>query len=272
MGKYIDLLIIEFLKFRKNSVIIVLSALFILFFPFIILTGKRIFSHLPPPFPSSVTFYEFPTVWDYQGYVGNWLVCFFLGFMMIYIITSEISNRTMRQSIINGQTRKDYWIGKILVMLAISIIATLLYFISCIMLGVTHTDGYEISIIWDNNFANIRFFLMCIGYLSFAMFLAYLIRKGTLTILIYFAYVLFVEIILRAIHLNYFKHRSVLFYPMNVVEDLMPNPFFRIPDFVSKDQFDFKILLSYNEAMLVSVIYISIFIYLGWYRFMKKDI
>jgi ABC-type transport system involved in multi-copper enzyme maturation permease subunit len=270
--KYIGLLEIEYLKFRKNSVIVVLSILFVIFFPFIILSGKELLSHFPPPFPSSTVLYEFPTVWDYQGYVGNWMVSILLGFFMIYTITSEVSNRTLRQSIINGQTRFDYWISKVLVMVSLSIFATIVYGLSCIILGLIHTDGYDFAIIWDNNFAMIRFFLMSMGYLSMAMLFALWIRKGTLTILVYFSYIMFIELIFRGIHLNYFRNRSVLFYPQNIIEDLMPNPLLRIPDFLSKDQLGFKILLSYNEAIFITLGLISLFIYLSWVRFVRKDV
>ncbi|MFN8318515.1 MAG: ABC transporter permease subunit [Saprospiraceae bacterium] len=266
------LLKLEWLKFRKNSVVIALSAIFVALFPLIILTGKKVFANVPPPMPGSITFYEFPTVWDYQGYVGNWFVSFCLGFMMVYMITSEVSNRTQRQSIINGLTRKEYWMSKISVLLSLSFVATLMYVVSSILLGLIHTDGYDFEIIWDNNFAIPRFFMMCLGYLSFAFFVAVWIRKGTLAILVYFSYIMFIEPVIRAIHLYYFNNRSTLFYPMNVVEDLMPNPFFKLPDVWLEKEWGFKILLSHTEALGFSALYIALFISLSWWIFMKKDI
>jgi ABC-type transport system involved in multi-copper enzyme maturation permease subunit len=133
-----------------------LSAIFVALFPLIILTGKKVFANVPPPMPGSITFYEFPTVWDYQGYVGNWFVSFCLGFMMVYMITSEVSNRTQRQSIINGLTRKEYWLSKITVLVSLSVVATLIYVISSLLLGIIHTDGYT----------NVRSFLYFIGSYS----------------------------------------------------------------------------------------------------------
>ena len=267
-----ELITLEWLKFRKNSVVIVLSALFVGLFPFIILTGKKVFNNVPPPLPSSIVFYEFPTVWDYQGYAGNWLVSFCLGFMMVYMVTSEVSNRTQRQAIINGMTRKEYWFSKLSVLIFMALVATAMYVVSSIVLGVTHTEGYDFEIIWDNNNAIIRFFEMCLGYLSFAFFIAIWIRKGTLAILTYFSYIMFLEPIIRAIHLNYFRNRSSLFYPMNVIEDLMPNPFFKLPDVWIEKEWGFKILLSHTEALGGSIFFIAIFMSLSWWLFMKRDI
>lgn len=265
------LLYLEWLKFRKNNVVLAIIALFTLLFPFIILTGKRVFSNVPPPIPGSITFYEFPTVWDYQGYVGNWLVSILLGFLVVYMVTFEFSNKTQRQSIINGITRKEYWLAKLLVIAAISAGATILYTISSLVLGFVHTEGYDFEIIWDNNFAIIRFLLMCMAYLSFALLVAMLVRKGTLAILVYFSYLMFLEPIIRVIHLYYFQSRAMLFFPMNVIEDLMPNPFFKLPDVWIEKEWGFKALLSHYEAAGVSLVYTAIFIALSWYLFRKRD-
>jgi ABC-2 type transport system permease protein len=139
-------------------------------------------------------------------------------------------------------------------------------------LGVIHTDGYDFEILWDNNNAIIRFFVMCLGYLSFAFFIATWVRKGTLAILTYFSYIMFLEPIIRAIHLNYFRNRSSLFYPMNVIEDLMPNPFFKLPDVWIEKEWGFKILLSQTEALGFSMLFIALFVSMSWWLFMKRDI
>jgi ABC-2 type transport system permease protein len=268
----IELLNIEFYKFRKNSVAIVLSILFVLFLPFILLTVKDTFKNIPPPFPSSSVFYEFPTVWDYQGYVGNWLVSFLLGFMMIYFVTSEISNKTMRQCIINGWTRHQYWMSKFFVMLTLALVATMLYFISTLCIGIVHTADVDLELLLDNNGAVLRFFIMSLGYLSFAFLIATWIRKGILAILIYFCYILFLEQILRGVHLYYFKNKSVLYYPINIIEDLMPNPMFRAPDnWLSKD-IGFKILLPYWQSGLLTILLTALFLGLSYRIVTKRDL
>ena len=121
MEKIKHLLGIEYLKFKKSSILNLLLLLYAFIFPLVIFSAKRMI----PDFPDSVPFtldiiYEFPTVWDYQGYIGTWLIFIFLGFIPIQIITSEFSHKTMRQSIINGMTRKDFFLSKVLSIIAIS--------------------------------------------------------------------------------------------------------------------------------------------------------
>jgi ABC-2 type transport system permease protein len=268
----LEILKIEFYKFRKNSVIFVLSLLFVLITPFIILTAKDVFKSIPPPFPSSKLFYEFPTIWDYQGYVGNWMVSFLLGFMMIYFISSEVSNKTMRQCIINGWTRQQYWFSKFYLLLFMAVTATVIYALSTVIIGIINTEDIDFELIMDNNYATLRFFIMSVGYLSLAFFIALLVRKGILAILLYFSYVMFIEQIIRGVHLYYFKNKSVLYYPVNIIEDLMPNPIFRAPDnWLSKDV-GFKILIPYFEAGLLTIGLSLFFLYMSYNIVIKKDL
>ncbi|MFM2393722.1 MAG: hypothetical protein RLZZ546_1704 [Bacteroidota bacterium] len=263
---------IEFLKFRKNNVILVLTAIFVFVFPWSILLFKDIFKNATPPFPSTSAVYEFPTVWDYNGYAGSWFVCFCLGFVMLYVITSEVGNKTMRQSIINGLTKKEYFISKLLTLLNLSLVSTIVYALSTLALGLYHTSDVDFDLLFDTNYAPFKFFLMNVGYLSLALFFGFLVRRGTLALLTYFSYVLFLEMILRMIHLYYFKTRAIIFYPANVFEDLMPNPMFKGPDVFFAKEWGFKPLLSSNEAILVSILYIIIFVSSAWWLFKNKDV
>lgn len=272
MTQLIDLLQLEYKKFKTNNLVRLLIFVYLLFSPFVIFFGKDLLKDAPPPLPNSKIFYEFPTVWDYQGYVGNWLVPFCLGFLVIYFFTSEVSNKTLRQNILTGMTKKEIFISKLLGILVMSVAATILFALSTIVIGMVHTDGFDLELIFDNNWASFRFFLLCLGYMSFAYMVAILIRKGMLAILFYFLYIMILEPIIMTIHVYYFTNSSRNYYPMNSFEDLMPLPLFKIPDFFSKKEWDFSLLLSPNTAILMSVLYITIFLSVAYYSFQKRDI
>lgn len=272
MKNIIKLLGIEWLKFKNNLVLRSVIAIFTLGFPFIILLGKRILGDAPPPIPSSIALYEFPTVWDYQGYVGNWFVSILLGFLVIYLFTSEVSNKTMRQNIITGLTRKEYFLGKFSTVVVLSLYATIIYYVSCIVLGVIHTDVYDLELIFDNNYAGFRFFLMSMGYLTFALLVSNLVRRGILSILVYIFYMMAVEVIARLIIIFKLQSRVANFAPLNAIEDLMPNPYLKIPALAMLKQFNFDFLLSYTEAIVSSLIYLTLFIWGSWSLFKRKDL
>ena len=292
-SKVVQLLTLEYLKFKSNAVITMLIILFVALFPFIILAAKDMFSNVPPPLPSSAVFFEFPTVWDYQGYVGNWMLYLFVGFIGIFLVTNEVSYRTLRQNIITGLTRTEYFFGKLLTIILIALCTTLLYMISTIVIGLIHTSGVDLELIFDNNYASSRFFLMSMGYLSFGMLLGFVIRKSGLATFIYLSYILFIEAIIKWSAFSFLNSDTIKsamksdtmpekisfsniinYLPMNVIEDLHPNPWLRLPDNFMKvsKEVDFDILVPTYMAVIMSIIYILLFIFLAYRSFIKRDI
>ncbi|HMP31954.1 MAG TPA: hypothetical protein PKD85_20285, partial [Saprospiraceae bacterium] len=218
-------------KYRYHNLSKIIVGLFTILFCFIILYAKEVVPNVSPPLPAVMTFFEFPTVWDYQGHIGNWLVCIFMGFLVIQQGCQEYSYKTVRQSIINGWTKQDYFTSKLLLIVLYATYATIIYTLTSLIYGLLHTSDIDLEIIFDNNYAILRFWLMSFGYMSFANLLVFLIRRSGLTTIVYFGYVFIFEFLVRMLHLYYFKHRSILFYPINSIEDIMPNPLFKLPDF-----------------------------------------
>jgi ABC-type transport system involved in multi-copper enzyme maturation permease subunit len=268
------LLILEWKKFKGNAVVQLLVAMFLLLMPSIIFFGKEI-TNLPAMLPNNSIFFNFPTVWEYQGYVGNWLVFFFLGFIAVFMVTSEVANKTMRQSIIIGMTRKQFFLGKLSAITVLALLATLVYTISTFLIGAFHAESFSFADAMDNNWAIGRFFLMSMGYLGFGLMLGFVIRNSGIATLLYISYVMFIELILRW-WLHYYvmdiQNNSVNYYPMNAVEDLMPNPFYKYAELLPRQDLDFNFLLTLEQATVTSAIYLVIFIGLAWWHFKTKDI
>ncbi|MDG2448897.1 MAG: ABC transporter permease subunit [Saprospiraceae bacterium] len=272
--KYYNLLVTEWLKFRKNAVVSLLGIMFLVFMPTSIFIGKE-FKNVPPPLPNNSIFFEFPSMWSYLGYVGNWLVFFFIGLMVIYMITSEVGYKTMRQNIISGYTRHDFYMSKMTSTIVLCLFVTFMYAVIGLGIGLWHTEGADLAYAFDNNLAIPRFFLMSLGYCSIGFFIAFLLRRSGIAVMFYLSYVILVEIILRwGVHgkMMGFKNSSINYYPANSFEDLMPNPLFRYAEAIPMDDLDFDFLLTYGQAAISSVIYISIFFGLSYFMFLKRDI
>ncbi|MEE9440244.1 MAG: ABC transporter permease [Saprospiraceae bacterium] len=269
---YISLFKTEIKKFKNNSTVVLLFTVFSLLMPFVILLGKSILKKDSGPLPSSQILYEFPTVWDYQGYVGNWLVFFFLGFMVLHMYNSEISYKTMRQNIIAGYTKWEYYIGKVVGVLLLSIYATLIYTISSSIMGMISTPGFDMDLMIDSNYAPLRFFLMTLGYLSFAFLVATIFKKGGLSMFFYFSYALILESILRYGYLYFVKHQSANYFPLNAIEDNMTFPLIRSSNDFFNTNYDFELVNSFVIAGGLSLFYTIVFFVLAWYRIKKTDI
>jgi hypothetical protein len=262
------LLLLEWKKLRNLTAFRIFILFYVVLLPAILLTGKTI-KELPPPVLTNEVFFIFPTVWEYLGYIGNWLCFFFFGFLAILMVTTEYSNKTMRQNIITGLSRKQYYFSKVYFILLLSLFATLYYVVCALVIGISNTETIYWHKVWQHADYIPRYFLMCSGYMLFGMLLGFLIKRTGITIFLYLSYIMFVELILRwGVHFQLFKHRSMHFYPMNAVEDLVPAPFTEVAEeFINQN--GFSLFLNAGEAATATIIYSSIFVLLG-YRIIRK--
>jgi ABC-type transport system involved in multi-copper enzyme maturation permease subunit len=264
------LVLLEWKKFSRNTVMILLIGLYTLLMPFGIFVLEN--WEGGPGMPSKDVFFTFPQIWEYQGYSGSWFSFLFLGFIGVLLITTEVGQKTMRQNIITGITRTEFYLGKLYVMILVALYATVIYILSTILIGSLYPETIDFSNFMEgHNGSAPRYFLMTFAYLSFGLFLGLILRKSGLAIFIYLAYIIFLEPMLRwGVHREIFDHRSMNFYPMNAIEDLMPNPLFRFVESF-QNMTDFNILLTYREATVVTLISVGVFLFLAYRSLVRRD-
>lgn len=274
----LQLLKTEIKKFKSNSTITLLVVFFTLLMPFVILTLKGIFKDATGPIKAISEIYDLPMIWDYQGYAGSWLVFFFLGFMVLQMFTNEVSQRTMRQNIIFGYTKKEFFTAKVIVIICLSIFATLLYAISSAVIGMIHTPGFDFELLMDNNWAILRFFISTLGTLFFALLVAVVFRRGGLSMFIYFAYPLILEPIMRGLVIyGLIKSGNpswtlMNYFPMNTIEDLMTFPLIRTSSEFLNVHENMTLVHSYPIAIGMGITYSVLFLFLAWRSFKNSDI
>lgn len=261
---------LEIKKVKNYRPLLVMAILYVIALPTSLLATKGL-PEEASMFFGSQGFYTFPNVWKYLGYIGNWLGFFFLGFTGVLSVTSEFGNKTLRQNIITGLSRKDYYFAKVTFALAIALAVSIYYFVCGSLIGIFHADPFYFDVYTQELGYVPRYFLMSFSYLALGLFLGTLIRRTGFAIFVFLAYGVFVEQILRGIHLYYLKSRTVLFYPINAVEDLTPIPF---PDAANDmvRQMDFYPFLYYPEAIITTLIYTSLFLFGTYSLLMKRDL
>jgi len=208
-----------------------------------------------------------------MAFSGNWLGFFFLGFLALFIVTSEISYKTLRQNIITGLTRKQYFLGKIYTILIISLISTIYYVIVTTIIGYLHTTNMATTTLISDKLIIFRFFLASMGYMSFGLFIGFIVKKSSLATLLYMVYILFLEMIIKwQILYKISPTKWTNFLPMNVIEDLTPNPAYQYADFIAQKELTFDFVLSSNESTIAAIIYILLFLGATFYFFNKRDL
>jgi ABC-2 type transport system permease protein len=268
----IHLLKLEWKKLSPNRSFRVTIGMYIVLLPLLYLTVKSSMK------PGGVTaelaiiesFYQFPNIWETMSYWASWLTFFLLVYLSVWIITSEINYKTMRQNLITGMNRREYLLGKILLMAALAVFATIYMagitlFFGCMSGGYGKPFTEEAGAIW-------RFFLQNMFYMSFAFMLGIILKRSGLTMIIFFAYVLIVERIIRyLVFSNLIDNlKGGSYFPASAAWDVVP--FYvakRLPSLV--DDFN-DIILPYNLASLLTVGYSLLFLGIAYKVFMSRDL
>lgn len=145
----------------------------------------------PIPIPE-FSLYAFPYIWHNLTYIAG-LFKFLLAFTVILFVCNEFSYRTVRQHIITGMSRGQFFLSKLISTTALSFYAALIVFMTGLILGIMHTDGSETVDFTGKLFFLAVYFLEVFAYLSFAGMIAFLAKKTGIAVIIFVVYAFIAE-------------------------------------------------------------------------------
>ena len=219
------LLSIEWLKLKKYRTFWVLLGLFVLLLPlwvYMIASGMLVLGGGGKGAPNLFgNAYSFPAVWSSLGFWGSIFV-FFLSILIIIITTNEYTFRTNRQNVIDGFTRTQFFHAKVLLVIVLSIFVTAYFFLLGTLFG-RHFSGSFDGMFTDTS--NVfYFFVLCLDYMGFALFLSFAIKKSGMATGLFLLYCMIIESILKfAINHLLDTHYGDLL-PLQCSDELLPFP------------------------------------------------
>ncbi len=149
----------------------------------------------PIPIPN-LSIYTFPLVWHNITYLAGFLKPL-LAFIVILLITNEYSFRTIRQHLINGLSRTEWFLSKVLFIGALSLFSVILVLLSGLILGLLHSKEAVISDVFGNLEFFGAYFIELLGISSFALVLSVLLKRSGLTIVGFSVYYIIIEPLIR---------------------------------------------------------------------------
>ena len=200
----IKLLTIEFKKVLNYKTFWILIGLYFVFLALGIFMAEYILNNmvddvnkrLPLPLPH-VRIYFFPDIWQNLTYFASIRYVFILpAIVVIILITNEFTNKTIRQNIINGMSKKDFLVSKLQFIFVLSILITLVMFLVIVILGVSHSDAQGMALFWNKFSFIFAFFIQILTFLIFAFFTGFMLRNTGLSVALFTLYSLFIEPIL----------------------------------------------------------------------------
>lgn len=179
-----------------------------------------------------IPFYDFPDVWQNIAWIATFFKIF-LAFIVIISVNTEITNKTLRQGIIDGMSKKGWLQAKLLLIGSLSVGATVLLFLSGLIMGLiySHPDGYPL-ILHDTEFL-FAYTLEVFTYLSFALLVSLIVRRTGLVMVGLMMYTfafepfLFIFLTFPPDELNLPEWTKALppFFPIRALNNLIRVPF-----------------------------------------------
>lgn len=277
------LLTIEYYKLKHNKTSRVLILGYFILLSAIALLASIKFNLFGAEFRlADQGIFNFPYIWHFNTYIAA-ILKFFLAVVIVSMTANEYSNRTLKQNLIDGLSKKEFILSKFITVIVFSAISTLFIFIVSLLLGLSFSDFNEFSIVTQDLEYLFAFFLKLVGFFSFCLFLGILIKRSAFAIgFLLFWY--FIEGIIQLITL-YFENKHnieglrssvVQFLPLESMSNLIEQPFTRLNVIQSaanqlQTDIGFDYAVHWYEVAIVSV-WIFIFIYSSYALLKKRDL
>jgi len=272
------LLNIEFHKLKHNTASKVLSIIYFALLTSIALIAAIKFDIGPIKFHlADQGIFNFPYIWHFNTYVAA-LLKFFLLLVIVSMMANEYSNKTLKQNLIDGLSKKEFILSKFYTVVVFAAVSTLFVFIVSLLLGLVYSDYDEFSIITSDLEYLGAFFVKLVGFFSFGLFLGILVKRSAFAV-----GALFVWLIIEGFSKGflYWKLRDYVdeimqFFPLEAMANLIKEPFTRlgavrsVASQIGEDLTkDFSVQIT--DVLIVST-WTFIFIYLSFVLLKKRDL
>jgi ABC-2 type transport system permease protein len=262
------LLGIEWLKIKRYRTFWVLGGLFLLLLPLLNYEIANGFMKIGNSGKNGINIlssaYSFPQVWGNLGFWGSYFIIF-LAILVIILTTNEYSFRTNRQNVIDGWSRLQFFHAKILLVVALSVIATLYLFLLGLLFGGI-TSG-SLGSVFDEFCQVGYFFLLSLDYLGFALLIAIWIKRSGLAIGLFLLYSMMIETMAVKIINHYIDMPYGNLMPLQASDELLPFPLLQI----AKGLIPMGGTLSMTTYVFTAMAWCAVYYLAGRIILMKRD-
>lgn len=279
----IRLLKLEYLKNLNYKPFKIFALLYFIVLIFLLLVGLMDFELFGQTINlKEQGMYDFPGVWNFTTYIVG-LLKIFLGCIIVFSICQEFSNRMFKQNLIDGLSREEFIISKLLTILGFTTISTFLVFIVALLLGKTYSTAQGIDLVFKEVYFIFNYFLKLLTFFCFLMFLSILFRKSIFVFLTFFMF-WFVEGILSGVEkfvlirniadkekgkTLFTQHYITDYLPLESMSRLIPSPLIRTK-LAKLLGAEYKFIYPW-ESVIACLIWCSIFIFGSYWILKKKD-
>tara|TARA_R110002094_G_scaffold136598_1_gene128331 strand:+ start:1335 stop:2180 length:846 start_codon:yes stop_codon:yes gene_type:complete len=278
------LLNIEFHKLKHNKASKVLSIIYFGLLTSIALIAAIKFDIGPIKFHlADQGIFNFPYIWHFNTYMAS-IFKFFLLLVIVSMMANEYSNKTLKQNLIDGLSKKEFILSKFYTVIVFALISTVFVFITSFILGLFYSDYNELAIIFSDLEYLLAFFIKLVGFFSFGLFFGILIKRSAFAVGAMVVWLIAESMFKGYLFYSFrnddstFEHvNSVMrFLPLEAMSNLIKEPFTRLGAVKSVanqigEQITKDFSVQFTDIIIVSV-WTAIFIYLSYALLKKRDL
>lgn len=252
--------VLIFISFILPFTVLILSSIKINFFGFFTLELGEL------------GIFNFPIIWHITTFFASYFKLFF-AIVVVSMIGNEYSNKTIKQNLIDGLSKKEFILSKFYTIIFFSLLATVLIGVGSFLIGLYYSSYTEVSLIFRETEFLFAYFLKLVGFFSLCLFFGMLVKRSAFALAFLFILYIF-EWMVFGIFTKFstmdmaWKVKS--FLPLESMYKLIDQPFQR----VVMTKYPDKIDMSYDYAVhwyeiIIVMGWIAIFVFLS-YRLLKK--
>lgn len=222
--------------------------------------------------------FNFPYIWHFNTFIAAFFKLF-LAIVIVSMMANEYSNKTIKQNLIDGLSKKEFVLSKFLTVIGFSAISTAFIFVVSLILGLAYSDFNELSIIFSDLEFLLAFFIKLIGFFAFCLFLGMLVKRSAFALgfLILWQFIEgMIYLILRWKIDEHFASNVLSFLPLNAMSNLIKEPFTRlgavqsVAKQIGEDvSYDFGV--HWYEVLIV-LAWTAIFVYWSYVLLKRRDL
>ena len=224
--------------------------------------------------------FNFPYIWHFNSYIAA-ILKLFLAIVIVSMMSNEYSNRTIKQNLIDGLSKREFIMSKFLTVLVFSGISTLFLFIVTMILGLSFSDFNEMSIIFSDLEFLLAYFVKLTGFFAFCMFLGILVKRSAFALGFLVVWAILEKILYAILNFKVFKGTDIAteimqFFPLESISNLIVEPFSRLNAVqTAANQIGGELNKDYGihwYQLLIVIVWIGIFVYSSLVLLKKRDL
>ncbi|XMO86974.1 ABC transporter permease subunit [Algibacter sp. AS12] len=216
--------------------------------------------------------FNFPIIWHLTTFFASQFK-FFFAIVVVSMIGNEYSNKTIKQNLIDGLSKKEFILSKFYTIVFFSLVSTFIIGLISFCIGLYYSSYNEASIIFSEIEFLFAYLLKLIGFFSLCLFLGMLVKRSAFALA--FLFILFItEWILFGIFSWQFDVALAGniqdFFPLKSMYNLIDQPFQRIAmtKFPNKGELIYDYAVHWHELAIV-MCWTALFVFLS-YRLLKN--